>query len=195
MATEMRDVTNETMQMLAKQAQIREEKNDRIVNTYVECTKMLNELFGLLYDEVCKPCVERTAGQGCCHYGPCSEEVYNSKIIEAREQIRKKAIADGKKIGFCNYHVSDEGCIIPDFKSPKCAAQWCPSDEVEEKYGIKYDNRRVEGDLELILVDARLENGAWKYDGSDSQAVSDLKSYIQSMIDSVKKVKSASVTL
>jgi len=194
MATEMRDVTNETMQMLAKQAQIREKKNDRIVKSYTECTKMLNELFGLLYDEVCKPCVEMNAGEGCCHYGPCSEEIQNSRIAEARERILEQAIKEGKELGSrhygCNYHAYDEGCIIPELKSPKCAAQWCPSYEVEEKYGIKYDIQRVREDLELILADARRENGKWKYDRFDPQAVSDLKSYVQSMIDSVKKVKS-----
>ena len=180
---------------LAVEPQYTEEKIDTIVQTYRETLGLMNQVFDLLYDDVCGPCIEygisegtqdnSWIGRGCCNAGSHAFEGMEGpvafEIARLRCLITADAIREGKILGgdnICMFHEKDEGCIVPDLKSPKCARYFCILPETEEKYGIDYNISMIDRNLKLIL------NG-------EDQEVEEFHNYLNSMISSIKAVQGA----
>ncbi len=164
----------------------RQDQINRVIKTYSETLDLLNEFFGLLYNETCKSHIEEN-GYGCCIGGACIEYgISNLVYIEfrkRREEIAEKAIKEGKNLNdsYCEYFESRKGCIIPRLKSPICASFLCIDTPTEKKYSIDYNNTIIKETLENILSDTL-----------GPKAIAQFQDYIQNIINSVKKVKNPS---
>lgn len=179
----------------------RQERYDRIIANYRECTGLLNQVFEILYDEVCGPCVEGKGegykGVGCC-IGTHSDDGLGgpaeSDIYRMRQDMAIKAREEGREIGevACGYFETGRGCILGDLKAPGCLTFYCISEEVEKKYGIDLDSRKMGDVLEAILCDTELDKKGKAVLGSksvDPKVLQDFKDYLQGMIDAIKRVK------
>lgn len=161
-------------------------KADRIIKNYTECVGSLNELFGLLFDDVCVPCIENkkiSSAYGCCIKGVTTtvRGPASKKIEKIKSRLKKGFISRGGEIveDACEYLGRSTGCIIKDLKPPKCAYPYCKHLMLEEKYSIVYDQKRIKRDLVAIL------------EKPDKETARTLKEYIGSMISKVRSVKLA----
>ena len=110
----------------------------RIINRYQSCVSKINTIFGLIFDETCKPHVTYSK-HGCCigngpqYFGPAKEELYKK-----RTEIRKSKIREGINLNnSCSFLDLNSGCILDDIKPPLCIAASCHYDFLERKYNVR----------------------------------------------------------
>lgn len=186
----------------------RTERNDRIIEDYRACVGLLNEVFGLLYDEVCKPCIAGendtpeaiargydTKGKGCCEGtyhddglgGPAANTIRTKWDV-----VYEEAGEQGKDLGniACGYLETGKGCVLGDLKAPRCASQFCWEPELGEKYGVDFDEMGIQESLEFILADVIQEERLGPTRPMTREYVADFKGYLQSMVDAIKSVQS-----
>ena len=109
---------------------------ERIFSNYTECVSKLNEIFGMFFDDVCGRCVSGEFGSdktgiGCCKNSTPYHRVFGpakDKIHIEREKLKTELMEDGRNMaeeGCCEFFEIDNGCILGDLKSARCASYFC----------------------------------------------------------------------
>jgi hypothetical protein len=140
-----------------------EQRVDRIINTYERCVKKMDFVYKVIFNDFCKPCIEKTVC-GCCiedrvsYQGPASEKLYKMATKNIIENIGSFLKGDRP----CPALNPEKGCVI-EIKPSVCVSTFCHWNKIKEMYDIDLgDVFNMFGEFEYILQDKNniSENGA-----------------------------------